>query len=191
MAAVTQLLSVVMCGGKSTRMGTDKGLIPVGDTTWAGVMVNKLLALHIPVKVSINPAQAGNYGLIFDNDKLITDALAIAGPLNGILSVHLQYPDRDLLLLACDMINMEAITLQQLMGSYTDKPGYDFYAYRNEAFAEPFCAVYTSAGLRDLREKYNVKQLSGMSLQKVLQQGNTLYLPVTQPESFKNFNTPA
>jgi molybdopterin-guanine dinucleotide biosynthesis protein A len=176
-----------MCGGKSIRMGTDKGLIPIGDTCWAAFMAAKLTTLSLPVAVSVNVAQLDTYGAVFPADQLIADSLPIGGPLNGLLSVHLQYPDDDLLLLACDMILMETITLARLISTYTIEPGFDFYTYQNEQFAEPLCAIYTAKALRGLSTHPDT--LSGLSFQKVLNDGHSNRLPVTEPGSFQNNNT--
>lgn len=178
-----------MCGGQSKRMGTDKGLIPIQDTCWAEHMADKLTAVNLQVSIFVNTSQIEKYSLIFPPQQLIADSLSIAGPLNGLLSVHTKYPDDDLLLLACDMINMMTETLDYLVKSYRTKPGYNYYVYQNKEYAEPFCGIYTSTALNvsGLKPRSN---LSGLSLQKVLNMGDTLRLPTTDKDSFMNYNTP-
>ncbi len=178
-----------MCGGQSLRMGTDKGLIPIHGTCWAAFMAGKLAAIPLPVFVSINSTQQQQYKAFFLDEQLIIDSLNIGGPLNGLLSVHNQYPDDDLLLLACDMINMQPKTLSRLIDTYTTEPDHDFYVYQNIDFAEPMCAIYTSRGLKKLIQNHEASSLQNSSLQKVLNQGITKRLPITEPESFKNKNT--
>jgi molybdopterin-guanine dinucleotide biosynthesis protein A len=99
------------------------------------------------------------------------------------------YPDNDLLLVACDMIDMQEITLQNLVKTYTQQPGFDFYAYRNNGFFEPFCAIYTAKGLQSLFYKYDAPDLAHMSLQRILREGNAVSLPVTEEASFNNYNS--
>jgi molybdopterin-guanine dinucleotide biosynthesis protein A len=179
-----KLLGVVMCGGQSQRMGTDKGLIPQGNATWAKLTYNKLNALNVPVVISINPSQIQNYAAIFNADDLVIDNQNIHGPLNGILSVHASYPDKDILILACDMVNMDSDTLQQLIDTYRIDPNHDFYAYHNNQFFEPLCAIYTSKAVSQLKQT----DLSSYSLQKVLNNGDTKDLQVANPSAFKNQN---
>jgi molybdopterin-guanine dinucleotide biosynthesis protein A len=181
-----QLRAVIMCGGKSLRMGTDKGLIPIQNTCWAGYMAGMVPA-PLPVSVSINTSQLEGYSSVFDTDQLITDSLDVGGPLNGLLSVHIKYPDDDLFLLGCDMIEMQDITLTRLIDTHTNEPGYAFYAYHNGGFAETLCSIYTANALKSIFN--NIADLPGLSLQKMLIKGNTLFLPVTEPVSFQNFNT--
>ncbi len=176
-----------MCGGQSLRMGTDKGLMPVDGTCRAAYMANKLKALTLPHTISVNKNQPQSYKAYFDEDDMVIDSLDIAGPLNGLLSVHAKFPHDDLLLLACDMINMQPETLNRLKECYIAEPHYDFYVYQNKEFAEPFCGIYTAKGLSLLMQK-ETSGLSGISLQKVLNMGDTFRLPVTDPGSFNNFN---
>lgn len=184
-----QLRGIVMCGGKSRRMGTDKGLIPIHDTCWAAFMAAKLATTSLPVSISINNTQQQQYRAFFSDEELIIDSLNIGGPLNGLLSVHAQYPDDDLLLLACDMISMQSETLSRLINIYTTEASCDFYVYQNVDFAEPLCAIYTSQGLKKLIQNQAPASLQNSSLQKVLNEGITKHLTIAEPESFKNQNT--
>ena len=178
-----------MCGGKSKRMGTDKGLIPIGNTCWAAYMADKLVAIPMPVVISVNTSQIETYQAFFSIEQLVVDSLNIGGPLNGLLGVHLKYPDDDLLLVACDMVNMKAKTLDRLISTYLVETGYDCYVYQNIDFAEPFCGIYKASVLSDLMNRSEVVTLSNMSLQKLLNDRNTLRLSITEWESFQNYNT--
>lgn len=179
------LLGVVMCGGQSQRMGTDKGLIKQGDKTWAQLIFNKLQEQNIPVVVSVNQTQISAYSTIFSIDDLIVDNQNIPGPLNGILSVHAIHPDKHILILACDMIDMDNATLQKLIDTYQTLSTHNYYAYHNTKFFEPLCAIYTAQELTALKET----DLSNYTLQRILKIGNTSILQITNPEAFTNRNT--
>jgi len=187
---MNELRGVVMCGGKSTRMGRDKGLIAIAKTCWAAYMADKLKAVALPVAVSINIDQREAYQAIFSADELILDSLNISGPLNGLLSVHASYPGDDLLLVACDMINLQAETIERLINTYKNTPGFDCYVYQNENFAEPFCAIYTAAYLNTIAKEAGLSSEHGLSFQHVLNESSSLRLPVTEKDSFLNYNTP-
>src|SRR5690606_15497298 len=149
------------CGGESKRMGKDKGLLPLGKDNWAQSAVHKLEKLNIPVCLSVNSKQIHAYIHFFSAEQLIKDETSAKGPLNGLLSVHRKYPNDDLLLLACDMTEMDAETLETLKRSATMFPGFDYYVYTKEDFIEPLCALYSAKSLKKLYLDLESGNLSG------------------------------
>lgn len=181
--------AVVLCGGESKRMGSDKGLLPFGAYTWAQHAFGKLQALNIPVLVSLNKTQVSAYRQYFSEELLVMDQVAAKGPLTGLLSAHLNHPEDDLLLLACDMTEMDTDTLQHLKDSTTAFPGCEYYVYRHEDFIEPLCAVYSSGSLKKILVDLKNNNLSGFSLHKLIKQGNYKALPVNDIKKFNNHNS--
>ncbi len=101
------LIAVVLCGGQSSRMGRDKGLIERDGVCWAAWMGRKLSSFGLPVVYSVRAGQEAAYSAVLPEGSLIADAMDIGGPLNGLLSVHERFPGNDLLVLACDMQDMD------------------------------------------------------------------------------------
>jgi len=200
-----QLMGVILCGGESRRMGRDKGLLEKDGRRWAQYMADKLFFAGIPVVFSINPPQLSTYTLHLPASRLIVDSpslFSIAGPLRGLLSVHEQFPGADLLLLACDMIDMDEDTLRQLIDAYTNatspvavtgssaQPASpDFFVYQEGDFAQPFCGIYTSAGLAVVHTSALQERLVDFSLQSLLRKGNTMRMPLQRIAAFRNYNT--
>ena len=178
-----KLLGLVLCGGESRRMGQDKGLLPKDGLSWARWMGEKILRLDIPVIYSIHPRQIAAYGEIFPAEQLIPDALDLPGPLNGLFTVHGRFPGRDILLLACDMLDMDAPTLQAVVDCYGLEKGYDFYAFGEGDWLQPFAAIYTAAGLD------RVAAPADGRLQRLLRTGRTRRLEAVNSAAFNNYNT--
>lgn len=187
------MLGVVLCGGKSTRMGTDKGLIQKGNLTWAERAYIKLSLLSVPVVVSVNSDQETLYRNIFLEDVLVKDSLHIGGPLNGILSVHQLYPNKNLLVLACDIVNMDGRIMEQLYDAFLlRKEEFDFFVYKNKGYYEPLCAIYTSKGLKTISQEIEIGKIGRFSMKSILEKGKTFSLEVSDDENeiFLNFNQP-
>jgi len=169
-------------------MGQDKGLLEKDGVPWARLMADKLTSRHLPVVFSVNASQTDAYELALPDARLVVDSLAVDGPLKGLLSVHEQFPDKDLLLLACDMIDMDAATIGILIEAYLAGGPYTFYAYREQDFFQPFCAIYTSAGLAAPHTAALEGNLQIPSLQQLLRQGKTKSIVINNDEAFRNYN---
>ncbi len=189
------MIGVILCGGQSTRMGTDKGLLKLHANTWAQTAVDKLADLQLPVVISVNKNQYEDYAAIFSPGQLITDndSLQIKGPLGGLLSVHIQHPAEDFLLLACDMPLMETELLKELVNNYQQQTNADAFVYTNDGEPEPLCGIYKASGLAHILQLYQSNQLPKHSMKYMLEHINTYSIPLAddKKKSFRNFNAHA
>jgi molybdenum cofactor guanylyltransferase len=189
------MTGVILCGGQSTRMGTDKGLIPCSEGIWARAAVDKMATLHLPVVISINPAQHDHYLPFFPPTALIMDdrSLSLPGPLLALLSVHRRMPAEDLLVLACDMPMIRPLQLQTLLAGYRQDGSFDAYVYSNEGQFEPMCGLYTAKGLSTLLAAHLKGALQRFSMKAALNGINTMSIPIPDEQKyyFQNINSRA
>lgn len=189
------MLGVVLCGGQSTRMGSDKGLLKLEAKTWAQTAIDKLAVLNIPVKISVNNNQHAGYADVFSSNNLVADntSLPLRGPLQGVLSSHLQFPTEDLFILACDMPMMEPFLLKELHNQYTQPPASDAYIFVNDGEPEPLCGVYTAKGLSIILTMLRNGQLVKHSMKFMLDHLSVHSTAVKdeQKKYFRNFNAHA
>ena len=174
-------------------MGSDKGLLKTNDLTWAEIAFSKLLSLQIPVYVSINTNQAEAYLKYYHPSQLVVDdeSIAVRGPVLGLLSVHQQFSNEDLLVLACDMIYMNEAIIQNLFDCYK-REDYDAYVYTIDERAQPLCSIYRSNGLSRLSDLYRQGRLEKFSMMSALDCLDTKYIPVQESNihAFNNCNAP-
>lgn len=189
------MLGVILCGGQSSRMGSDKGLLKLEANTWAQTAIDKMSALNIPVKISVNSQQYPDYAASFPATDLITDdaTLQLKGPLLGVLSSHLKFPAEDLFILACDMPLMETSLLHALSKYYQQEPSFNAYIFTNEKELEPLCGIYKAAGLTIILEMLVSNRLSKHSMKFMLDHLNTRVVAASdeQKKFFRNFNAHA
>ncbi len=172
----------MLAGGKSSRMGADKALLPFRGGTLAG---------HVAAAVA---AAAGSVAVIGDPQKysslgypVIPDRIPGAGPLGGIeTALNCTSSDWNLVL-ACDMPAVSVDFLRNLLDA----------AERSEADAlvpagpsgrpEPLCAVYHRRCGSALRQALDsgvrkvTEALAALRVQK---------WSVIDPAWFENLNTP-
>jgi molybdenum cofactor guanylyltransferase len=186
------MTGAILCGGQSSRMGKDKGLLKLEAKTWAQTAIDKMAVLSLPVVLSVNGIQYSEYAAIFPRGQLVkdNDSLLLKGPLCGVLSIHLQYPSEDLFVLACDMPLLDPALLKELLSIYTDQPAFDAYVFTNDNIPEPLCGIYKAKGLAHIIDIYRSGQLSRHSMKFMLEHIKSWFVPLTpeQKTSFRNFN---
>lgn len=174
-------------------MGSDKGLLEDNNRTWAEIAAQKLKSLGLPVVLSVNQNQLAAYSIYFDKQQLLPDddTIAVKGPLLGLLSVYLKFPAEDLLVLACDMKDMNIVLLQNLITKSTQDV-YEAFVYSTAEKPQPLCGIYTCAGLKTLYQMQEAGELKRFSMMHVLNLLNTKYISINEEDlpSFNNYNSP-
>jgi molybdopterin-guanine dinucleotide biosynthesis protein A len=105
MSANHAVLGVVLAGGLSRRMGTDKAMLDYHGQTLLQHQVNILASLSSQVVVS------GDYA---DFD-CVPDSGDRCGPLGGLHAVCRRFPGRAMLVIPVDMPQLTPVLLQRLL----------------------------------------------------------------------------
>jgi molybdopterin-guanine dinucleotide biosynthesis protein A len=182
------LHGLVLAGGHSSRMGTDKAALLHPDGRSLARRAYDLLVQAGCGQVMLSlrhdqPIPAG-----FDD---LADVAVVrdpdggsAGPLVGIVAAMGLRPDADWLVLACDLPRLDVETLSHLVAS--KRPDEMFLSYRSEfdGLPEPLCALYTPAALPLLRDT------EFRCPRKVLIRHECRLLEPVTPHALDNANTP-
>lgn len=191
----SNLLGVVLCGGLSTRMGEDKGMLKVKEEErWAEKM-HSLLSKVAPTVLSINETQKTIYKDFFNIDQLVIDLpiVNINGPLRGLMSVYEKYPCHDLMILPCDLIDFDENALKCILEAYQTGIKYEVIAPLSNDYLQPLATIYKKHGLERLKNWVEDGSLKNRSMMHVLRRLNTLKVPFDKSfdYAFKNFNHPS
>lgn len=164
------MLGIVLCGGQSLRIGSDKGLLKHQNKLWVQVAAEKLASLNLPVKFSVNPSQQEVYAAYLGKGQLIIDdtLLGVRGPLLGVLSAHLSNPEEDLFLLACDMLLMEIRLIEKLINLFKLDDNFEAYIFSKDGQQEPLCGIYKAKGLKKIVQLLQTDALAKHSMKYVL-----------------------
>ena len=108
MKPALKIEAFVLAGGKSSRMGTDKGLIELNDKPMVSFVLKALKENQLPVKIIANNPEYKKFGF-----PVCRDVVKEKGPMGGLLTAFSNTDAEVVLLISCDMpfLNTEAINL--------------------------------------------------------------------------------
>lgn len=137
------LYGLVLMGGRSTRMGTDKSRLTYHGKPQREHLTDLLQPYCDAVFWSVNAQQEAQ---LPDADQLlIVDAFTLNGPLNGIASAFARHPSVAWLAVACDMPRLTNRTLDALVTNRNPaKPATAFWD-SDGRFPEPLLAIWEPA----------------------------------------------
>ena len=181
------LRGLVLAGGRSERMQTDKGQLRYGPTgqeqraVAAGLLAEVCASVHISVRAE----QAGALpaGLV-----PLPDTFLGLGPVGGILSAFRHDPNAAWLVLACDLPFLTADALRALVAGR--QPGRLATAFQSPAneFPEPLSTIFEP---RAYPELLRFLGLGYSCPRKMLINSDVAVLPTPGGGQLRNVNTPA
>jgi molybdopterin-guanine dinucleotide biosynthesis protein A len=164
--------ALVMCGGKSSRMGTDKSMLQYYDKSQRYHVFDMLLPRCEKVFISCNAEQASSIdaGYVFIKDDEI---FANIGPMAALLTAFTQFPNKNILLIGCDYPFLKADELEMFSMLCKDTPT-SFYN-QEAAIYESMLAWYPYTCFEDLKQMFAAKEFS---LQQLLRKNDPIkYIP--------------
>lgn len=130
---------VIFAGGKSSRMGEDKSLMPFGGyATMAEYQYRRFEHLFSKVYISTKSDKFG-----FDVD-ILYDAYEASSPMVGLASVLQRVEDDEVFILSVDMPLVDEDIIQQMTDRYdTLNHTPDILIARSPQGTEPLCGIYS------------------------------------------------
>lgn len=188
------MFGLVLCGGKSTRMGTDKGTISLNGISWAQHQFQLLNTILPTNYVSVNKEQMESYQNYFPSQTLIKDSkTSVQGPLQGLISAHQKFPNHDFFVLACDLPTLKSDLLHKLFIAFKQNrdKNFDAFVFETAQGIEPLVAIYTARLLSKINNLIIEGNLQKFSMKYILDLGKTYVLKTNEVErlQFNNLNT--
>ncbi|WP_179336669.1 molybdenum cofactor guanylyltransferase [Winogradskyella ludwigii] len=129
------ITGIILAGGQSQRMGTDKGLILWNNMPFVQHIINALEPLTSEIIIVSNTKEYDAFGL-----KRIEDAIENAGPVAGIYSGLKASKTIYNLVLSCDIPLISTNILKQLITSVEDDV--DIVQIESQGQTMPLIALY-------------------------------------------------
>lgn len=186
------LSAIILAGGKSSRMGRDKALIPIQGIPLLEKIAN--VAKNCAENVYIVTSWPERYqhlqlsGCEFILEVPILGTNDTSGPLVGFAQGLGKVSTDWVLLLACDLPNLKIQVLQNWANKLdTVEESAIAILPQNSQGWEPLCGFYRCSCLPQLLDFIHQ---GGRSFQKWLNQNSVVVLPLADPQMLFNCNTP-
>lgn len=144
-----KVFGLILAGGKSSRMGMDKGTIEYHgkpQREYLYELLNGICdATYMSVRADQRKEVASHFQTIVDSDHF-------PGPFNGLLSAHECFPEVAWLVVATDLPFLSLQDLQLLLTARNPDKGATAFASRNTALPEPLCCIWEPRMLREARQ---------------------------------------
>ena len=149
--------SIVLAGGKSTRLGKDKTAELIGGASLLQRVLSRLATFSTEIILVIAQGQAKPPHALPPETRVIEDVFPDAGSLGGIYSGLTASSSYYNLIVACDMPFLDVSLLRYLLAL---SPSFDAVIPRVGGYLEPLHAVYSKdclTPIRNLLEQDNHK----------------------------------
>lgn len=176
------LSCVLFAGGKSSRMGEDKSLLPFGGySTLTQFQYERLSKLFQEVRISTKTA--GKFDFVADF--ILDPEEADFAPTAGFVSAFQSTDAERLMVLSVDTPFIDAAVFQSLIDA--DSAELDAVIARTAAGSHPLCGIYH----RSLLEEFERMLREGdHRLGKLLASRETRYIEFGDEAAFANLNHP-
>ncbi|HEX6122651.1 MAG TPA: molybdenum cofactor guanylyltransferase [Ktedonobacterales bacterium] len=137
----SEVVGVVLAGGRSQRMGRDKALLPLLGEPLVARAVRRLRAV-LPTVVVIGPRELAP---VLPGVRLLPDQEAGLGPLGGLATAFAVLAARRIVLIACDMPFVVPELIGAMVAVAEREPWARAVVLRTARGVEPLHALYDAA----------------------------------------------
>jgi len=170
-------LGAVLCGGASTRMGSDKATLPVRGVAMAQRVADALTAAGCAPVVMVGGDARELQSLRLEH---VDDDFPGEGPLGGILTALAR--GSAALVVACDVPNIRPQTLRRLIDTLGDHQA----AIACTEHLEPLCALWSPSASATLRSRF----VAGERAVHRAIEGLDVVAVTVPADELRNVNTP-
>ncbi len=179
------LYGLVICGGESSRMGTDKSLINYYCKPQRYFLHELLQSFCKKVFISCNKSQAKEMESGYD---IIVDAPQYqnTGPIAALLSAFEKYPDNSFLAIGCDYPFINKTEIQDLIDA-RDKTAKAVCYQNRESITEPLLALYENEIFQLMKSNFAQQKYS---LRYFLDEINAKKIIADRDDALRSVDTP-
>lgn len=181
---------LILSGGKSTRMGTEKFLLQYHGMPQYQHLYLLFEFLSITPYISCNPLQLSQ---VPDSYRIIVDRHEAIGPMGGIASAFRQDPDAAWIVIACDLPFIDADAVKRLVDERSQAVDVVTYQKKNTSFCETTVTLYEPSSFERIKKsigdkKYSLQHvLAGLRVNAIFPEDERLLFNVNTQEDMDMF----
>ncbi len=144
------LFGLILAGGRSSRMGADKGLLDYHGKPHREYLHDVLAPHCARVFISVGAAQSHlpGYAYLVDNPAYETS------PMGALLTAHELYPNAGWFVLSCDLAFFDATCAQLLIAARDGSTAGTAFRIDDLNQPEPLATIYEAAFVKSLPDAY-------------------------------------
>lgn len=170
-----RITGIVLAGGRSSRMGSDKGLVQLEGKKFIEHVLVALIPNVNEVIIVANNANYNTFGC-----KVVEDIIKNCGPLGGIYTGLMNSNTENTIIVSCDIPFINSGLIQYIIKNAGKA---DISVPVHKGNIEPLCAIYTK---RTTDKLYNLIMSKELKIQNVLRHFLTREIYITTRQKFYN-----
>jgi len=176
------ITGIIIAGGKSSRMGSDKGFLLLNDSTFMSSIIENMKPLVHDIIIVSDTTTYDKFGY-----KRVQDIIKDAGPLAGLYTGLYHSETEYNLVVSCDIPLIKTFVLQQLIEGFDVE--FDVIQLQSQSRTMPLIALYKKQCLHTF---FKLLQSNERRLRFAVEQLNTktIKLDSNLDKYVQNINTP-
>lgn len=189
LSPIDKCSAIIIAGGKSSRMNSDKKYLKIDDTILLDKVVSQMKELFSDVIISTSK----NSGIISGKVPLVFDKYTNRGPLSGILSGLLGSKNEKNFIIAADIPEISTELISEMYDYSADYEIVVPESGKNKI--EPLFGFYNKSTIPVIKEnlkmgKNKVLDIFGKISTKIIRMGNTdWFFNINTEEDYKDYLT--
>lgn len=181
MKETTTITGIILAGGKSSRMGEDKGFLSLNGKTFMSYIIEALQPIVGDIVIV-----SSNLDYDFFKLKRVADVMEDSGPLAGLYAGLLHSETENNIVLSCDVPLISTSVLKKLIEGMTTEA--DVIQFESQGKTMPLVAMYKK---RCMHSILGLLQTNKMRLRFAIEQleVKTIQLDPKLGDTVRNINT--
>jgi molybdopterin-guanine dinucleotide biosynthesis protein A len=145
------ITGIILCGGKSSRMQTNKALLKLGNKTVIEIVAAKLKSIFDDVLISANDSKEYDFLKL----SVVNDVFISKGPLSGIHSALKYSSTEKNFIISCDLPLISLELIKYLINFNSDK---SILLPKSNRRIQQLCGIYSKSVIDEIENIFKLSE---------------------------------